>query len=196
MNEFNSCRSKRASIINYSKIWLDTFGASINRGRRRSSVSTSLFKAKDPIITDYSKSEDFDKIHKHDHSSKPHIHDSNNLRCSSSSSGFDSHRLKRYYFTTEKTPCRVYIVYGGNALALSSIEESEQGKIAKSDTREIFRDEYRKLTASELKKINLSPKFHKDALNMIYCRNSRSIIPLPPLIRSSSRTKSRTPTNT
>ena len=79
MNEFNSCRSKRASIINYSKIWLDTFGASINRGRRRSSVSTSLFMAKDPIITDYSKSEDFDKIHKHDHSSKPHIHDSNNF---------------------------------------------------------------------------------------------------------------------
>jgi hypothetical protein len=188
----NQSNNRRANQVDISEILLlDTFGAKV----KRNSISTQTYRPKDSVVIDYSLTKDYNKIHKHDHSSKPHIHDSNDRRCSLNSSGFDLHRHARYYFTTERTPCRVYIVYGGNALALSSFVESEDCTGAKLDTSDIFKNEYQKLTKSNLKNINLSKKFQKDAMNMIYCRETKSIIPLPPLTPSLSQIKSKTPTN-
>ena len=176
---------------------LDTGLWNLGVNRRRDSVmsNTYRFKPKDLIQTDYSKYKNYEKIHKHDHSNLPHMHNPDDIRCISNISGYDSHRHKRYYFTTEKTPCRIYIVYGGTALSLSAFVDETQdghqrGKI-KYQIKNVA--EYQRLSENQLKQLNISKKFFDEAKNMIYCRDTNSFIPMQSLIRSSSRSRSKTP---
>ena len=205
MSETTSIRSRRLSFavpsLNsiYKGMWINPGDGGSLANRRRSSVSH--FRAKDLIITDYSSVKDYEKIHKHDHTVNPHVHDWENVRCLSSVSGIDSHRDKRYYFTNEKTPVRAYVVYGGPALAFSAfVDETQDGhqrSYGKSKFEMLNNNENERLTLAQLKKLNLSKKFQQEALKMVYCSESKSFIPMPSAIRScSSRAKSRTPINT
>jgi hypothetical protein len=167
--------------------------------RRQSTclAASPTSKYKDYIITDYTKSKNYENIHQHTHSEKPHVHDDKNLHCASNVSGYDSQRNKRYYFTNEKTPARVYIVYGG--LALSSQSFLDEIQDVKTNDQEIVttaittpKREYQRLTTLQLKNLNVSKKFQKDALNMVFCRETKSFIPIPALVRTPSQ-KSKTP---
>ena len=86
-------------------------------------------------------------FHVHRHNKKePHLHGS---ECEVINSALDLKRNERYYFTSDKTPVRVYINY-----------ENQQ-------------DNIRKETSSK----ELSQKFIKEASSLIFCKETRSFIP-------------------
>jgi hypothetical protein len=91
------------------------------------------------------------ELHRHNHVGKkqPHIHTKG---CEQFISAHDINREKRYYFTNELTPVRVYINYTYNE------EKIEIKKFSDKDR-------------------GISKKFKKEISNMVFIQDTRSFIP-------------------
>lgn len=105
-------------------------------------------------------------VHQHNHLRRPHMHEKD---CDRLTSGFDKNREKRFYFTCQLTPVRVYINYD---------------KVSSSIDRRLPNeklDEFncRQLSPTCLKsKIGLSQKFIKDASEYFFLTETLSFVPL------------------
>ena len=83
-------------------------------------------------------------VHIHEAKQLPHMH---GVDCDRLMSAIDIQRDKRYYFTCDKTPVRVYIKY----------EEEQEKRVKKGHS--------------------LSKKFSKEASNLIFIQETLSFIP-------------------
>ena len=97
-------------------------------------------------------------LHKHSHNGRtvPHIHETGS-GCERVISAFDINREKRYYFTNNLTPVRVYVSYGG--IHKEKEKENEKNIFTVNDTRILVSDNFLHETAHM--------KFIKETLSFI-----------------------------
>jgi hypothetical protein len=98
------------------------------------------------------------QVHFHNHEKKPHMHSTN---CDRYVSGIDQNRDKRFYFTSNLTPVRVYLNY------------NETPKI--EDKNHFSSLQGRKLSPKSLRKnFNLKDSFISVAKNLVFVSSSSS----------------------
>jgi hypothetical protein len=108
-------------------------------------------------------------VHQHDHLSFPHIH---RRDCNRLVSGSDKNRDKRFYFTRNVTPVRVYVRYEhtGGSKSAKKLAATELPKFAHYNGQ--------KLNANVLRNtLGMSNKFIKEASNLVFVHESLSFIP-------------------
>lgn len=157
-----------------------------------------LMSRRTTIVVDYSHTKDSETIHRHVHPDEkitlPHMHNQNDKRCALCVSGYDSHRLKRYYFTNEKTPVRVYVTYGEHQNSYNTVDIPKH-LMANNIIQPTVSEHVLPNIKNNFKQPPwhlVSKKFRSDAQKMIYNNETRSFIPRLPISRTIS-TKAKTP---
>jgi hypothetical protein len=105
-------------------------------------------------------------VHQHNHLRRPHMHEKD---CDRLTSGFDKNREKRFYFTCQLTPVRVYVNYDRASSTMDCRLPNDK------------LDEFncRQLDASCLKSnFGISQKFIKDASEFYFLKETLSFVPL------------------
>ena len=115
------------------------------------------------------------KVHIHDHRTTPHLH---TFSCERFTSGYDTNRQHRFYFTTGLTPVRVYLSYEDTKL-----NEKAKNEMSKREKVKNTSLNGRKLSPRTLKRnFRLSANLVEDAKNLIFMEETRSFIPQISLI--------------
>jgi hypothetical protein len=124
-------------------------------------------------------------LHEHNHRPTPHMH---SQPCDRLVSGVDKNRSSRFYFTKQRTPCRVYLSYNEKlaSMSLDAANSLERGRISQQLNPAL---NGRKLSPKTLRsQLRINPQFIEDAKNLIFVRETMSLVPVLPTITLNTQT--------
>lgn len=128
-------------------------------------------------------------LHEHDHRQTPHMH---TQLCDRYTSGLDKNRQYRFYFTKNKTPCRVYMLYNEKLASnsfemMTSLADGLGAQVLSNQVNPALNG--RKLSPKTLRsQLKISPQYIDEAKNLIFVRENMSLVPVLPTINTNTNT--------